>query len=72
MNTVGNSGSGEMKKLSKAEKCRNMRYKKPALMDLGYFAGIVVDLPYIVRAVLQLGTREIRADQWQEKKIPFG
>lgn len=27
-----------MKKLSKAEKCRNMRYKKPALMDLGYFA----------------------------------
>ena len=27
-----------MEKLSKAEKCRNLRYKKPALMNLGYFA----------------------------------
>ena len=27
-----------MRKLSKAEKCRNLRYKKPALMNLGYFA----------------------------------
>ena len=25
-------------KKSKAEKCRNLRYKRPALMDLGYFA----------------------------------
>lgn len=25
-------------KLSKADRCRNLRYKKPALMDLGYFA----------------------------------
>lgn len=25
-------------KQSKADKCRNLRYKKPALMDLGYFA----------------------------------
>ena len=25
-------------KKSKAEKCRNLRYKKPALMNLGYFA----------------------------------
>ena len=23
---------------SKAEKCRNLHYKKPALMNLGYFA----------------------------------
>ena len=25
-------------KLSKADRCRNLRYKKPALMDLGFFA----------------------------------
>lgn len=25
-------------KLSKADRCRTLRYKKPALMDLGYFA----------------------------------
>lgn len=27
-----------MRRLSKAEKCRNLCYKKPALMDLGYYA----------------------------------
>ena len=27
-----------MKSISKAERCRNLRYKKPALMELGYFA----------------------------------
>lgn len=27
-----------MQRLSKAEKCQNLRYKKPALMNLGYYA----------------------------------